>query len=356
MKIFYLLLLLMRYITKPVDPFVKVGLGLIALGILPLGSGIAMHVKLSKEKLSQFVPFVDAIELTWSEVNTFALWFGMIISSLGLISCIIALIIYSRSLRKKDVAVFVFLGFDNLNDPDLRKLLSAQDRFKHVNVDIPKINSRNKTEFMSHCEHIKYIINRRVNHKATESGHLFALGSTPSLYAFGSFFRDGHIPLTIYDFKRTDNVFIPLNDYPSGSKLIFKYNDNGIDNLNEATLINDADVALSISFTSEVMIDDLPVVLRNNVVDVSLSDGYKYYSLPEEEEQKNIALQITHIISSLKNRSRKVHLFISAQASMVTRLGTLYQQGMHGEIEIYQWNPVSREYEWSISVNGDVIN
>ena len=356
MKLYYLLLLLVKYVTRPVDPFIKIGLAFMAIGFAPLAGGLTCLFVFSKETLGNYLPIFESAEITWSKANAFSIWAGGGVFILGVVFCIIGLIIYSTSLLKKDVAIFSFRGFENLDDPDLKKLLSLQDRLKHICVDLPKFNSRDKNEFMKHCLHMSYIIKQRVNHKRTEKGVIFALGSTPALYAFGSFFRDGHTPLTIYDFKRTDNIFIPLNYFPENCSLIYKYNEVIVGGINGLDIKKLQDISISISFTSNVLIEDLPENLRGDVLDISLSTGYKYNSLPEEEEQKDIALKVTHTISSLKKHSKKVHLFISAQASFVTRLGSLYQEGMHGEVEVYQWDSTTNSYVWSLNINGDRIH
>ncbi|MDH0196937.1 SAVED domain-containing protein, partial [Enterobacter cloacae] len=52
----------------------------------------------------------------------------------------------------------------------------------------------------------------------------------------------------------------------------------------------------------------------------------------------------------------EVHLFVSAQASVVVRLGALYQEGLHGAISIWHWNSIDNKYEWCLRVTGKDIS
>ncbi|WP_318351446.1 MULTISPECIES: SAVED domain-containing protein [Klebsiella pneumoniae complex] len=51
-----------------------------------------------------------------------------------------------------------------------------------------------------------------------------------------------------------------------------------------------------------------------------------------------------------------MHLFVSAQASVVLRLGTLYQEGLHGVINIWHWNSIANKYEWCIKVTSKNVS
>ena len=44
------------------------------------------------------------------------------------------------------------------------------------------------------------------------------------------------------------------------------------------------------------------------------------------------------------------------QASVVVRLGTLYQEGLHGVISIWHWNSIANQYEWSLKFTGKDIS
>ncbi|WP_332095084.1 SAVED domain-containing protein, partial [Klebsiella pneumoniae] len=77
---------------------------------------------------------------------------------------------------------------------------------------------------------------------------------------------------------------------------------------------------------------------------------------PEEDEQEKIVRDLSYIISELKKQANEVHLFVSAQASVVLRLGTLYQEGLHGVINIWHWNSIANKYEWCIKVTSKNVS
>lgn len=106
----------------------------------------------------------------------------------------------------------------------------------------------------------------------------------------------------------------------------------------------------------EILEKDLPVEFIGHTLHVQLNTGFRFDNLPAEDEQEKIVKEISYIISELKKQADEVHLFVSAQASVVVRLGTLYQEGLHGVINIWHWNSIANQYEWHLKVTSKHIN
>ncbi|CDH34209.1 SAVED domain-containing protein [Xenorhabdus bovienii] len=351
-----LLIHLAKLIFKPKDQLTRLALGLIKLGILSLLSGWGISIKFTKEFLEKNLKIIEDINIGYQKYTDIAYYFGNVACLLGLGLWCYAALIAMRDMSRKDIALIRAFGFENIDPNSSISGLTYREKAKILPVKLSPFDSRNKDNIKHKADFLKQSILERTQHSDASQAYVIALGSVPYLFMIGSFMRDGHLPLKIFDFDRIKNSFHPLDEFPTGAILLKKYHGVEIQKISSIKSNDEGVIGLAISFTMEIQYSELPENIIDHTLHVELNTGFRFDNLPAEEEQEKIAKELSYIISELKQRANRVDLFISAQASFILRLGTLYQEGLHGTVTIWHWNPSIKRYEWNISVNGNRID
>lgn len=351
-KVFYLL----KLIFRPKDVLSRLSLGFIKLGLIPLVGNFIFNISFSKDFLEDNIKIIDGITVTYQEISNIVFVLSLVIVIIGVVLGLFVAINSIKDMNSKDIALIQAYGFENLpqNVPIIG--ISFYEKNKITPLSLKILDSRNKINIINQSIFFREILFQRTQHVTAKQAYITALGSIPYLFMIGTFLRDGHLPLKIFDFDRNKNKFHSLDDYPSGA-ILLKFKDNvEIENISSITPNVYDEIALAIEFTQKIKYEDLPEELRNHTLHLKLNTGYKFDSLPENDEQEMIVKEISHLISSLKKNANLVNIFISAQASVVLRLGTMYQEGLHGKIKIWHWNSSLGNYEWCLTIDGGSVS
>ncbi len=111
-----------------------------------------------------------------------------------------------------------------------------------------------------------------------------------------------------------------------------------------------SDLAVTIEFTSEIIMNELPLCLQKSLTRIQPTVPQIHNLIKSETALKRIVEKIVNQLVQLSKRCDRLHLFISAQSSVVFELGRRYQDGMIGNITIYQYVPTRKGYPWAISL------
>lgn len=260
--------------------------------------------------------------------------------------------IKKTNLKKNFIGYFA--GFNNL--PEKPRLDSINIPNNYEMPKINKIDSTNKNNITEKYYFWKQSIQERIDHNEATEIYLAILGSVPYTYLCGTLFCDGHLPLIHLEHDRTENKWKRLDQSDDLNKIILNYNykDNHTKQACLDKTQQHTNIGLAISFTAEIKAENLPDLVRESTIYIKPNVEYNFDLLSNEKEQSRVAKEIAHFLAQLKSsNTHKTHLFISAQASFIARLGTLYQKNLHGTIVIYQWNANTQQYIWSIEYNGE---
>ncbi|WP_338885346.1 SAVED domain-containing protein [Xenorhabdus sp. TH1] len=351
-----LLIHIAKLIFKPKDQLTRLALGLFKLGLLSLLGGWGISIKFTKEFLEKNLKIIEDINVGYQKYTDIAYCFGSLACLFGLGLWCYAAWIAMKDMNRKDIVLISAFGFENIDPNSSISGLSYREKAKILPLKFPPFDSRNKENIIHKAAFLKQSILERTQHSDASQAYIISLGSVPYLFMIGSFMRDGHLPLKIFDFDRTKNYFHPLDEFPTGAILLKKYRGAEVQKISSIQPNDEGVIGLAISFTMEIQDSELPESIIDHTLHVELSTGFRFDNLPAEEEQGKITKELSYIISELKQRTSRVDLFISAQASFILRLGTLYQEGLHGVVTVWHWNPSSKSYEWSLSINGNKVD
>jgi len=346
------LIYLIKIVFRPKDQLSKLTLGLLSLGMTGLVGGWTFNIAFSEIFIKRYSDVIDGVSVTYQKYSDVALIVSLVFIITGFILWCVCVFLSLRDLSKRDIALIRAYGFENIDPQAAERNLSFREKAKVLYVDFKAFDSRDKKNILSKASFIRQTIRERTHHNGAAIAYVAALGSVPYLYMVGSFMTDGHLPRKLFDFDRDKNSFHPLDAPPKNASLIKFYNGKEITDSKIVPSNNGRFIGLAISFTIEILEKDLPAQFIGHTLHAQLNTGFQFDNLPEEEEQEKIVNSLSYIISQLKKQADEVHLFLSAQASVVVRLGSLYQEGLHGAVTIWNWNPTANEYEWSLKVTG----
>lgn len=264
---------------------------------------------------------------------------------------------FAREVSIKDIALFFMPGFSNQNETVPNSAIPRLEQSKIIDVTFPKFDSYVPENIIEEYSFRAKAIEDRVNHAGVKKGYVAALGSVPYLYLSGTIFRDGHVPLKVLEHSRSEDNWQLLDDLGKSDSLIWNYDHNsGESAIEKVHASPEKDIAISVSFTDAINIEELPSSIRNHCLNVKLNSGYGYDALSVESVQDAIVKEVAHVITSMSKKADKVHLFICAQASVVFKLGKLYQNGMSGTVIVHNYNPKSKSYEWALTFDGQSVD
>jgi hypothetical protein len=241
-----------------------------------------------------------------------------------------------------------------MNDQIPTVALPKNIRSKIINVQFDKMNSYNPEAIISKYSFNAETIKQRVYHSASKTAYLAALGSVPFLYLTGTMFRNGHLNLKVLDHDRNEDQWHQLDVAGSPKELSFLYDGKtDRDSILEAMgKSHFEDIGIAISFTNRILPSELPTTLCKQTVLIGLNSKFEFDALPCESVQNEIVEEIAHFLTSITKYTSTIHLFICAQASVVIKLGRLYQDGMMGNIMIHNYDSSSKSYNWAIYFDG----
>lgn len=253
----------------------------------------------------------------------------------------------------QDIALFYFPGFTNINPHPPLNALPNNKRKKATLFTNGKFDSYNTQLIVKEYSHLCEIVERRSGHTEMNEAYIAALGSVPYLYLVGTLFRDGHMPTQILEHNRSTDKWHQLETFGKPESLNYSYNHIiGKESIMAIESNDNDEIGVSISFTHQVKNIELPKSININTVDISLVSGQSFDAIPCEYIQDNIVKEVSHLLTSLAKKSSKLHLLISAQASIILKLGKAYHNNMTGTVVIYNYDPKIKSYNWGIEFNG----
>lgn len=299
------------------------------------------------------VPTTTSVTLQTSQVAVYII--GGLLLVIGIIILLHRYYLWNIENSIQDIALFYFPGFTNINPDTPLYALPKSQQIKTKPISYGKIDSYDPGLLASEYKVLNTFIERRSEHNKIQKAYIAALGSIPFLYLIGTLFRDGHIPTDILEHNRATDKWHQLNLYGNSKSLEYHYQNITGKEAQVAVRPNENnEIGISISFTHLVNKEELPKSISNNTIDITLLSGQSFDAIPHDSAQDDIVKEISHLITSLAKKAGKIHLFISAQASLVVKLGKSYHNNMTNVVVIHNYASKQKEYKWGIEFNGSV--
>lgn len=280
----------------------------------------------------------------------------------GLVMILIRVKMLYKSENTRDIGIIYFPGYDRL-DPRLNTNEQGLDANIIARLsdtqNMPLIDSREPAQIKKRYSFLAQTVQANAQTSEDKENYVKVLGSVPYCYLVGALYRDGHKSIHFIDHDRkTDKGYLPDKPLSTIPKFQVLFNGKSDKNLVANTVSANVhrEMGVAIAFTQDILSQDIPEELREHTIFIEPGDLPKNFDLlPNEELQADIATQISHLMTSLHKKSDQLHLFICAQASFVARLGKLFQEGMHGQVVLHNWNANESRYDWYIQFNGDIV-
>lgn len=327
--------------AKMENPYVKNGIIILKSGITVFGGGLF---------------FVLSIKIPQIQINfNFDTRIGLLITIFGMVVVIsgLALIWYGLASVKNswERKCFYYLrGLDNQpKDPPFQALPRMASWYRPILI-LLSIKNENLEIIFNDLKYSMRNIEEKTEQYNSRDIFFSGLARVPCLFFIGYSFRTGHSDsITLIEHCHQDDSWFMFNQIDEPDIDIIIKSD--ISNISEK--IND--IAITIDFTSDIMKQELPIFLQNNIVKIKTTLGQTHNLIRSEKALKKVTEDIINQMILLNKKCNKLHLFISAQSSVVFELGRRYQDGMIGDIIVYNYNPIKKGYSWAISLENKVI-
>ncbi|KAA3597438.1 MAG: SAVED domain-containing protein [Calditrichaeota bacterium] len=327
-----------------INPMFKVGFRLIAIGIsLICGSGITKFYfnDFIVNKISRTV----FIELS-SEPSQLLLFLGLGFIFIGLGFCLWGIKSINQNMNKK--CFYYLIGLPNQsNNFPLEALPKIARWFPPKKVPL-SINTENivemKKKLLFHLE----IISNRIEQPEKDEIYFGGLARVPYLFFIGYGFRNAHSSITLLDHSHKTTKWFTLEDIDTIG-LDLKPIDRSVKpNMN-------GDIGVAIEFTCKIPKNDFPESLKEHVIRIKLNNDVTHNQIKSRIALERIVDSISQLLIRLNKNSKTIHLFISAQSTFTFSLGRRYQDGMMGEIQVYNYDAKKKKYVWAFKLDGDEI-
>jgi len=280
---------------------------------------------------------------------------GNIIGYLFLIVGFVLLIHRYITIKNNAVTLAYGMGMENMDIHAPFEAIPKYERFDCIEINLQKIDSYNKNSVIENYNFNKILIFERIQNKNSKKVYIGALGSFPYLFLLGSLFRNAYSEVITLDFDRHKSKWHKLSAFSEKKENIthiLMYEDMTIDEkINELNNLDIAEVGIALSYTFEVNKNAIPPQLQNHALFLKHSHGIGHDKLSNEEAQKALLKELSIYMATLWNNHKKIHLFISAQASMCINIGKIYMNNSHGVLVLHNYDNASKSYNWAIEFN-----
>jgi hypothetical protein len=251
----------------------------------------------------------------------------------------------SNTKRLWNSKVFYYLkGLDNQSDDLPFYALSNMAKWYSPNPVKLTIHSDILESMYADLQFSQKAIMEKVSQYNSQEVFFAGIARVPCLFFIGYAFRNAHSTITLLD-----------HDHKSDKWFSLKHTDDAhIDTIIESPILNHngrvPNISVIIEFTCEIPIHDLPIGLQDQTVKIKLSNGYTHNQTTSKETVERIVNAIVQQLIILNKKCDRLHLFIAAQSTIAFSLGRRYQDGMIGNITVYNYDAVKKTYSWAISL------
>ncbi len=188
-----------------------------------------------------------------------------------------------------------------------------------------------------------------LNHDCSKV-YLGGLARIPFLVAYGACFRAVSAKVVYYDRFHSGGDWRLLND---------EYESISLAEYDMSTPKPDSkgNIGLALGFSTPIQKSQLPEFIADHTLMLTPNTQTERNLLKNQDNLHQISEKVQKIIdhlSSLPN-CKKVHLFLSVQSTLGLDIGKRYQEGIHKNWVIHNFNASQSKYDWAIELSKDGI-
>lgn len=325
-------------LKKRVHPYIRTGLTLIFIGVSILPSAINLIFTIALPKKWP----IEKISTALNDPSPI-----MYVPAIVLICFGIWLII--RGVQVKDAGLREYCAIY------IRGLPGQKDNFPVDSLDIAhKKSTREAIRFDIITTSLKEIentlqsdrrqIQQHTYHHGCADVYIAGLARIPVLVAYGSMFRNANAHLIFLDHIHKSRTWKVMDDLPTEVELISTFDSESISPSERE------EIGIALAFTTPIYAIDLPVDLKDHTLIYSLNTGYHHNSFVNQQEMIDVINHIISVITRLSKCCKRIHLFLAVQAPVAIELGLRYQDGIHRDWVIHNFDGASGSYNWHLTL------
>lgn len=342
-------LALLRYIfdtyirfCKSTYPMIKYGVRLL-LGtpLLVGGINLLLYVPLPED-----VDF-KLMDISYGEVSYISIGTTIITTILGAILIVVGLIMAKQKARKTSKVLITSMLEESAEFPDdILTDIEKKDAREMVVLGLVETeNYVNQSIKMFNAEQEVNIYDRFILNHDCKKVLLGGRARVPFLVAYGSRFRNISAKIVYFDQLHQNQKWELLDDV--NEDISINYED-----IESIEANRNGDIGLAISFTSQILDSQLPPSIKNHTLMISSSVEPTRNLIKNQDNLQKISHEIKSIIDklSVKINCKYIHMFLSVQTSVALEIGRNYQEGMHKNFIVHNFDAVEGKYGWQIRI------
>lgn len=292
---------------------------------------------------------ISGLEITQGGIGILSIALACILVAVG-----VGLITYELSKFARNTSRVLITGMPGLS-PDFPNCLLSKSEERSsrepVELGLSDVTAGNLSDHIDryNAELSVDLFKRFVIHHNCTKLYIGGLTRVPFLVAYGAFLRNISAKITYFDKLHQGGDWSLLNDVDTEVSfsefiLITTPNTNG-------------DVGLAVGFSSEVLEEQLPEQLQGHttILKPSIQGGRNL--VKNQDNLERLGMQLKSLIDQLNGSDiNRVHLFLSVQSTFAIEMGRHFQEGMHRNWVIHNFDAQSGKYVWAIELTRDGIS
>ena len=218
-------------------------------------------------------------------------------------------------------------------------LLSTTERLNHLENQIVRYNSELNVD----------LFKRFVLQESCEKLYIGGLARLPFLVAYGAFLRNVTAEIVYFDKMHRNSKWELLNK-PNDSVVFSKYDYCPTPN-------SSGEIGIAIGFSTVIDQSQLPDSIQENTLILRPEIVNGRNLVQNQENLQNISSNLVEIIDQMSALSncKTIHLFLSVQSSLAIEIGRRFQEGIHKEWVIHNFDAPEGKYNWALKLSKDGI-
>ena len=293
--------------------------------------------------------YIESLELTCNDESILTIPFSIFIVLIGSLMIWFELRSFARTTSRVLITGMPGLSSDfPMNILNRREQKLAREPVELGLVDVTNDNLSDHIDLYN-AELRVDLFKRLVLHQDCTKLYIGGLTRVPMLVAYGAFLRNVSSKVTYFDKLHKEGDWHLLNDEDadisfSDFNFIKKPNEHG-------------DVGLAVGFSSEILEEQLPERYQGYTTILKPSTQEDRNLVKNQDNLERLGMDIKRLIDQLNNSEvLRVHLFLSVQSTLAIEIGRRFQEGMHRNWVIHNFDAQSGKYSSAIELNKNGIS
>ena len=168
--------------------------------------------------------------------------------------------------------------------------------------------------------------------------------------------------LVAYGYCLKGNIFLKYIEREHGTNKSFFLDDENkkidIVKINKGIMPSeDGNIGIAIGFTSKIRESQLPNELKKHTLFIEPSLEESRLLIRNQDNLVQIVKKIQKIIDDFSSNEscKKIHLFLSVQTSFAVELGRHFQEGIHKNWVIHNFDGTDGKYSWALELSKELL-